>query len=357
MRGGAAVKKLWQTRRREILAGVVCLLALLAVLLLRPVSETPSTEREIGTMRLAEVLAAHPSYERLTQLRAEERTLRLLLRDLPQLPKLTPPETNPAPFEDSVWQKNAQVVISTRVELEREQKRLTELYRKQTQADYEARKKAIDDEYLNAILNINLKIDNQRAMHGPQVSEEELARERGRWEAERALLKEERGMRQRELYRQWEEEIRAYVAARMEPQQAAWTKRAQETVDAQKAEAERMKTEVEERGAQEMERALTAQEGKSAVSTRAMRLVAVRAEADALEAEIMRDVRSRAGKLALQHRLSLVLASPEADAVHLLPNAEAFSVRRYAPIIGTAAVDLTAEMVHEMERIEPAAPQ
>ena len=328
MRGGAAVKKLWQTRRREILAGVVCLLALLAVLLLRPVSETPSTEREIGTMRLAEVLAAHPSYERLTQLRAEERTLRLLLRDLPKTPEIKPPATDPAPFEDSVWQKNAQVVISTRVELEREQKRLTELYRKQTQADYEARKKAIDDEYLNAILNINLKIDNQRAMHGPQVSEEELARERGRWEAERALLKEERGMRQRELYRQWEEEIRAYVAARMEPQQAAWTKRAQE-----------------------MERALAAQTEKSAASARAARLAAVCAEADALEAEILRDVRSRAAKLAIQYHLSLVLASPEADAMTLLPAAEAFAVHRYAPLISSAARDVTAEMVREMQSI------
>ena len=344
------MEKLWQTKRREILAGGACLLVLLAVFLLMPEREVPMEEREIGTVRIAEVLAAHPSYERLKALRAEERTLTMLLRDLPKTPEVKPPETDSAPFEDSVWQKNAQVVISTRVELEREQKRLTEVYRKQTQADYEARKKAIDDEYLNAILNINLKIDNQRALHGPQVSEEDLARERAVWERQRELLKEERGERQMELYRQWEAEINARVAARIEPQQAAWTKRAQETVDAQKAEAE-------QRSAQEMERALAAQEGKSAISARAMRLAAVRAEADALEAEIMRDVRSRAAKLALQHHLSLVLASPEADAMMLLPDTEAFAVRRYAPIIGTATVDLTAEMVREMERIEPAAAQ
>ena len=351
------MEKLWQTKRREILAGAACLLVLFAVFLLMPERDVPTEESEIGTVRIAEVLAAHPSYERLKALRAEERTLTLLLRDLPKMPEIKPPETDPAPFEDSVWQKNAQVVISTRVELEREQKRLAEVYRKQTQADYEARKKAIDDEYLNAILNIDLKIDNQRAMHGPQVSEEELARERAMWEGQRALLKDERGMRQRELYRQWEAEINARVAARIEPQQAAWTKRAQETVDAQKAEAERMKKEVQERSAQEMERARAAQEGKSTVSARAMRLAAVRAEADALEAEIMRDVRSRAAKLALQHQLSLILASPEADAMMLLPSDDLFAVRRYAPLISTAAVDLTAEMVREMERIEPTAAQ
>ena len=348
--------KLWQTKRKEILAGGACVLLLVAAFLLMPERETPPTEEsDIGIMRLAEVLAAHPSYDRLMQLRAEERTLTSLLRDLPKSPEIEPPATDAAPFEDSVWQKNAQAVVSARVELEREQKHLTEVYRKQTEADYEARKKAIDDEYLNAILNINLKIDNQRAMHGPEVSSEELARERAAWEAEREVLKAERGARQMALYRQWQEEIRARVAAQMEPRRAAWTKSAQETVDAQKAEAERLRKKVEERSTQEMERALAAQEGKSIVADRAMRLAAVRAEADALAAEIMRDVRSRAAKLALQHHLSLVLASPERDAMTLLPSADVFAVRRYAPILSSVARDLTAEMVREMQSIEEGA--
>ena len=349
------MQKLWQTRRREILAGAVCIIALLAVLLLRPASETPLPESEIGTMRLAEVLAAHPAYAHLRELRAEEQTLTLLLRDLPKLPEIEPPKTDDAPFEDSVWQKNAQTVISARVALEREQKRLTELYRKQTEADYEARKKAIDDDYLNAILNINLKIDNQRAMHGPDVSEEELTRERAVWEAERAMLKQERGERQMALYRQWQEEIRARVAARIEPQQAAWTKQAQEAVDAQKAEAERLKQEVKERSTNEMTRALAAQDTQSAQNRRVMRLAAVRAAAEALEAEILRDVRSRAAKLALQHHFTLVLASPEADRMMLLPAAASFTVPRYAPIISNTARDVTDEMVREMQSIEAVA--
>ena len=225
-------------------------------------------------------------------------------------------------------------------------------YRKQTQADYEARKKAIDDEYLNAILNINLKIDNQRAMHGPDVSEEELTRERAVWEAERAMLKQERGERQMALYREWQAQIRARVAARIEPQQVAWTRRAQETIDAQKAEAERLQKEAQSRNADEMERALKEREENSAAAKRALRLAAVRNEADALEAQIWRDVRSRAAKLAIMHHFSLVLASPEESAGASLPAAELFAVRRFAPLIANTATDVTAEMVHEMQSIK-----
>lgn len=346
---------LWQTKRREILVGGVCLLALLIAIFLLPERKALTEESDIGTMRMAEVLAAHSSYAQLMALRAEERTLTLLLRDAPTLPPIEPPATDDTPFEDSVWQKNAQTVISTRVELEREQKRLTEVFRKETEADYEARRKAIDDDYLNAILNINLKIDNQRAMHGPEVRAEELARERAGWEAEREMLKRERGARQIELYRQWQEEIRARTAAEIEPRQAEWTRQAQQTVDAQKAEAERLQREVEERNAKEMARALAAHEGQSAVTQRVLRLAAVRAEAATLEAEILRDVRSRAAKLAIRYHFSLVLASPEESHVTLVPDRDLFVVRRYVPIIGSAARDVTAEMVREMQSIAPAA--
>lgn len=344
--------ELWKTRRREILAGGACLLLLLAVFLFMPRHEGTEEPSDIGTMRIEEVLAAHPSYAQLQELRAEERSLTLLVRDMPVPPEIKPPEAEAAPFDDSVWQKNAQTVISTRVELERERKRLAEVYRKQTEADYEARKKAIDHEYLNAILNINLKIDNQRAMHGPRVSEEELAAERAVWERDREELKRERGARQMALYREWQAQIRARVAARIEPQQAAWTRRAQETIDAQKAEAERLQKEAQSRNADEMERALKEREENSAAAKRALRLAAVRNKADALEAQIWRDVRSRAAKLAIMHHFSLVLASPEESAGASLPAAELFAVRRFAPLIANTATDVTAEMVHEMQSIK-----
>ena len=345
--------ELWKTRRREILAGGIVLLVIAAVVYcFLPAREQPRAAEDIAVTRPSEAPAAHPSSARLLELRAEEATLALAVRDVPEVFSLTPPAADDAPFQDSVWQKNAQTVIGARVELDRERKRLTEVYRKQTEDDYERRKKQIDDEYQNAITNINLKIDNQRAMHGPRVSEDELAQERAGLEAQREALRQERGARQAELYRTWQEEIRARVAARIEPQQATWTAKAKATIDAQKAEADRQKAEAEERNAAAMERAAKAQDAHAAAARRAARLAQVRRDADALEEAIWRDVRSRAAKIALMQHFSLILTAPQADdAVHLAP-ARPFVQRRYMPPVTVdAARDVTADMVREMQSI------
>ena len=64
--------------------------------------------------------------------------------------------------------------------------------------------RAIDEEYLNDILNINIKLDNQEAMHNPLDPERQLAEERAIWLQQREQLQQERGRRQYELRQAYE---------------------------------------------------------------------------------------------------------------------------------------------------------
>jgi hypothetical protein len=145
--------------------------------------------------------------------------LEMELEDLQEMPILTvqPPETDSQPFKDSVWQKNAQTVIGGQVQLERERKQIEEDYREATRAAYEAQRAALDDEYLNDILNINLKLDNQKQMHHPWVKQEELDAERAAWEEESLQLKRERGERQYQLKLAWDKQVQDYVNSVMAP--------------------------------------------------------------------------------------------------------------------------------------------
>ena len=65
---------------------------------------------DIGTVDMVRVLAAHPDYARLKELRAARDRLRLEIEQGLAPLAVKPPETDAKPFEDAVWQKNAQAV-------------------------------------------------------------------------------------------------------------------------------------------------------------------------------------------------------------------------------------------------------
>ena len=176
--------------------------------------------------------------------------------------KVEPPTVDAKPFDDSVWQKNAQTVIGGRSELEREAKKVEKAYREAHEAKYESRRKAVDEDYQNAILNLNIKIDNQKAMHHPWTKQQELDEEKAGWENQRELLKEERGMRQQELAKAWEREVNAYVQSVMGPKLAKWHEQAKTALDQQKSESVRKQSDVQQRdtAAMQQEMQMTAAE-------------------------------------------------------------------------------------------------
>ena len=359
-----SLKGLWQEHRRQVLAGAAVLVLLLTAgtgLVLKSVldrnepQENVKPVSEIAFADARKVWPAHPDYERLQQLRAQALSLEMELEDLQELPLLTvqPPETDSQPFKDSVWQKNAQTVIGGRVQLDRERKAIEQDYRESTRAAYEAQRAALDDEYLNAILNINLKLDNQQQMHHPWTKQEELDEERAAWEQEALQLKQERGERQYQLKLAWDKQVQDYVDSVMAPKLAEWDKKSKEALEQQKAEAVAAEAAAQARNAELMSRQMALSLQVQQHLEKQRQLMQVKQEMAALENHIANDIEGKGAKVAILHHYTMILSVPMPKLQGIFPGAlgRDFSESFYGEVTGNLD-DVTEELAAEVRTLE-----
>ena len=356
----------WRGHRRAILTGLLVLVLLAAggAMLLRSfLLEGPTAARQeaasVGLIDIRKVLPAHPDYGRLQSLKEEALTLELSLKaraDAPTL-KVEPPKVEEQPFEDSVWQKNAQTVIGARVQLSREARAEQDKYREETRAAYEAQRDALDAEYLNAILNLNLKLDNQQQMHHPWEKEEELAAERAGWEAELAALKQERGERQQALREAWEAQIAAHVQQVMAPRIAAWDAQSKQALARQQSEAIAGQAQAQARNAALMEQQMKLSAQIQQHLQERELLAAHRQAIAALENHIYHDIAGKAAKIAILHHFELILATPLQTLAAIFPGKDSLTweMPAYGDVLGLGTEDVTEELVAEIKTIQPSA--
>ncbi len=354
---GAAQRKV--KKRREVLIGsvvAVCLIVVGAGLFHHFIDSNKTTgqstaaEADAGLIDWQQVIEAHPDYQQLKTLQDECKTLELETQSVDDLFKVSPPDGNPKPFEDAVWQKNAHDVIGGKVELERKANKIRAEYTKATEAEFQARIKAVDDEYLNAILNLNLRLDNQAAMHNPLDSKQDIAAEQAGWEQERQQLQQERGARQQELYRARQQDIAAHVRSVLGPELAAWQKSLPQTRTEQESDAVRKQSEADARNtdiaAQQMDMAQKVQQRLE----KRQQLADKRSAMAALEAHILNDVAGKAAKIAILHHFTLILVDhprtlssfdQKLDTIDPLHAKSSIAV-------GVKTIDVTDELVQEM---------
>lgn len=344
-------------RHRRLVVGALTAAILMAcggwlyhTLVTPAVPASVTAEPETALMDLRQVMAAHPRYAELTQLREERQALELELEDLQaqQPPELTvqPPAVESKPFDDSVWQKNAQTVIGGRSELAREQKALREQYRQEHEAEYTARRDALDAEYRNTILNLQLKLDNRDVMRLSAQSVAEL-------EQQLTQVKQERGERQWQMYQAWQQEINAYVQSVMGPKLAAWRQSAEQAKARQQSEALARQTAAQARDTAAMDSQMDASRRLQDQLVKRQALQAKQDACNALEAHILNDIAGRAAKLAILHHYTLVLVTPVRP-VHLyvptvIPSVE--TEEHYEDLIGVTTTDVTEEMIAEMQSL------
>lgn len=357
----SAKSSLWKKKRKEIILGSAVALGLVFLgawglrALMPGHQQVQTTEAaSIGLVDMQKALEAHPDYDKLLSLQKEYKSLELSLKDTEKLPEMPvqPPQVDSKPFDDSVWQKNAQTVIGGRTELEREAKSVEKAYREAHQAEYDSRRKAVDEDYQNAIFNLNLKIDNQKAMHHPWAKQEDLDAEKADWENQRSLLQQERGMRQQELAKEWEKEVNSYVQSVMGPKVAKWQEQAKTAMNQQKSAAVRKQSDVQQRDTQAMA-AQNQQDAELNIQKRVQikKQMAEKAEEiQALDTHIRNDIAGKAAKIAILHHFTLILANPAEDLVYKLPLdvPDSMKPNRFMPVVGSDTEDVTDELVEEM---------
>ena len=187
--------------------------------------------------------------EEIEALKAKARRLRLEIEDLKGPMLVGAPNVGSEAFEASAWQKNAQALIGEKAEIETKQLKAAEEYRHKTEEAYLKRRDKVNAEYLNAILNIRLKLENAEVM---RLSEEEIEG----YEGELERLQSERGSRQIELEREWVKEIEEAAKAAVSGEEEALRLKARTLMEQEKETALRKHEEVQVRNEDLMAKAM-----------------------------------------------------------------------------------------------------
>ena len=350
---------LWQSKRKEIIIGAT--LALLAVGLgahllhtyLNDVAPSPkqsATISDIACLDLGRVTEAHGDYEKLKALKAELEELREEEKHLMPMSAPAAPQVDKQPFDDSVWQKNAQEAIGEAAAIMRYKKEITAKYTAETEEEYKAKRDEINARYLNAILNLKLKLDNKKELGYSQETVDEM---------ERLLdeLQRERGEYQRQLEEMREREIAAHVDAIIKEKFGDWRAKMEKLKAEQEAAAARAEAEAQSRDVMLMENqaaAMGMMDYLQQLSAKRQEILQKEQEINILEAHIFNDVASRAAKLAILHHFTLVVANPAVRLDYLTPRPNGLGrpTEKYARVVAANATDITEEIIKELSTIK-----
>ena len=158
----------------------------------------------IGFIDIAIIKDALDKDGQLAELTSLETRLKLELKDLLKPMLMNPPKIEQKPFDDSVWQKNAQVIISEAAEIEKRKRQAEADYRKETEAEYFKKRDEVNDRFLNEVINIKLKLQNADNMRLSSAQVNELKKQL-------VELQEQRNQAQRQLLNARNQDVETFA--------------------------------------------------------------------------------------------------------------------------------------------------
>lgn len=336
--------------KRQVLAGAAVVLvslgALWAYLMWGAVKpETVVAEPVIGVLDMQQLIKAHPDYGRLQEIQRDIDHLEnaLALEDI----KL--PQTAPTPekelFQEAAGQKSRLDSLARHDQLIHQLNALAEEKRQELRPKFEAERQEAEQKYLNEMLNLRIKIDSADVLG---LTPEQVQEMQVRIES----LQQQRGQVVAQLSQEQEERFRQLMAQEAAGPMAELQRlEAQTKQELQQAELDK-ELEVQNRNAQAMEQAVSPVESKINTAKKRALLEGRKIQLRQIQDKIRNDIAGRAAKLAIMHKLTLILASP-ADNLRGI-DYENLGAGKWeptlSPVIGINTLDLTEEMLQEMKQ-------
>ena len=336
--------------KRQVLAGAAVVLvslgALWAYLMWGAVKpETVVAEPVIGVLDMQQLIKAHPDYGRLQEIQRDIDHLEnaLALEDI----KL--PQTAPTPekelFQEAAGQKSRLDSLARHDQLVHQLNALAEKKRQELRPKFEAERQEAEQKYLNEMLNLRIKIDSADVLG---LTPEQVQEMQVRIES----LQQQRGQVVAQLSQEQEERFRQLMAQEAAGPMAELQRLEAQTKQELQQEELDKELEVQNRNAQAMEQAVSPVESKINTAKKRALLEGRKIQLRQIQDKIRNDIAGRAAKLAIMHKLTLILASP-ADNLRGI-DYENLGAGKWepalSPVIGINTLDLTEEMLQEMKQ-------
>ena len=336
--------------KRQMLAGAAVVLVSLGALwvylmwgAVKP--EAVVAEPVIGVLDMQQLIKAHPDYDRLQEVQQEIDHLDnvLAVEDV-KLPRI-PPTPEKELFQEAASQKSRLDSLARHDQLMKQLNALAEEKRQELRPQFEAERQEAEQKYLNEMLNLRIKIDSADVLG---LTSEQVQKMQVRIES----LQQQRGQVVAQLSQEQEERFRQLMAQEAAGPMAELQRlEAQTKQELQQAELDK-ELEVQNRNAQAMEQAVSPVESKINTAKKRALLEGRKIQLRQIQDKIRNDIAGRAAKLAIMHKLTLILASP-ADNLRGI-DYENLGAGKWeptlSPVIGIDTLDLTEEMLQEMKQ-------
>lgn len=336
--------------KKQVLAGAAVVLVSLAALWVylmwgRPQPEPVAEEPVIGVLDMQQLIKAHPDYDRLTELQQEIEHLNNSLAMEEVRLETRPPAPPEGLKDEAVKQKSRLDSLERHAQLVDKLNALADKKRQELKPQFEAEREEAGKKYLNEMLNLRIKMDSADVLG---LSEAQVKNMQARIDE----LQQERGQVLEELSKEQEKRFRQIMSKEAaEPMAELQKLEAQSKQEMQQAELDK-ELAAQKRNAEAMEQAVSPVQSKISRAKKTTLLEAKKIQLKQVQDKIRNDIAGRAAKLAIIHKLTLILASP-ADNLRGI-DYENLAAGTWepvlSPVIGVNTLDLTEEMLQEMKQ-------